>query len=173
MQLFLYIIFWSLFIFMLLKLISTFVSIFSGSPSGETSSRTAYQIFKYINPKKNATIYDLGCGLGNVGTEIAHKFPLKVVGYEISPLPYLSSKVRSLFVKNFRVVYANIKKINYSDADIVYCYLLPELLAQLAIKFKTELKKDSIVISLVFEIKGLAKQKTIIVDGKKVHIYKI
>jgi len=173
MQIILYIIFWLIFGFMILKLISTFISIFSGSPSGETPGKLIKKLFQKINPPKNCVVYDLGCGLGNVGVSISKNFPVKVVGYEISLLPYLVSKIRSLFTKNFSVKYANIKKINLEEADIVYCFLLPGFLVQLVSKFKKELKKGTIIISLLFEIKGFKKQRTIMIDNKKFHIYKI
>ncbi len=171
MLIFLNIVFWTIFVVMVLKLVSTFVSIFSGSPSGETSSKIIKKLFKQIDPKKNSVIYDLGSGLGNVGIAIVKNFPVKVIGYEISPLPYLTSKIRSLFVKNFTVKYANVKKANISDANVVYCYLLPGLLSEIAPKLTKELPKNTKIISLLFEIKGLKKQKTIEIDGNKFHIY--
>lgn len=173
MLIFLNIVFWTIFVVMVLKLVSTFISIFSGSPSGETSGKIIKKLFKQIDPKKNSVIYDLGSGLGNVGVAIAKNFPVKVIGYEISPLPYLISKIRSISIKNFTVKYANIKKAYIHDANIIYCYLLPGLLAELAPKFIKELSKNTTIISLLFEIKGLKKQKTIEIDGKKFHIYKI
>lgn len=171
MQLFLYIIFYILVLFILLKVVSTFISLFYGSPSGETPNKLAFKIFKYINPKKGQIVYDLGCGIGNVGVTITKNFNVRVIGFEISPLPYLVSKIRSLFVKNLEVKFKNIKKINLSRANVVYCFLMPELLAKLAPKLKRELKKGSIVISLIFKIKGLRENKIIKLGNKKYYIY--
>lgn len=173
MQTTLLIIFWAIFAIMLLKLISTVTSILNGSPSGETSGRDILKVFRKIKPKKDVIVYDIGCGFGNVGALLPKKFPVKIVGFEISPLPYLISKTRSLFNKNFTVKYANIKKIDYKKADIVYCYLLPGLLAQITPKLKKELPKGSLVISQIFEIKGLKKSKVIKINNRKFYIYKI
>lgn len=173
MKIILLIIFWAIFALMLLKLISTVVSIFSGSPSGETTEDQVKKLFKKLKPKKGSVIYDPGCGFGNVGMALVKNFDVKVTGFEVSPLPYLSSKIRSLFTKNYTVKYANIKNIDYKKADIVYCYLLPGLLSHIAPKLKKELKKGSIVVSQIFEIKDLKKTDEIMIDNRRFHIYKI
>lgn len=172
MKIALLIIFYSVFAFMVLKLISTFVSIGFGSPSGETPVKLAEEIFKRAKISKGKKVYELGAGFGNVGVVLAKKFSLKVTGFEISPLPYLIGKVRSIFTKNFTVNFKNINKVDLKDADVVYCFLLPGLLKKLKDKFKKKLKPGSIVISLIFPIPYQKPSQMLIIDKKKVFIYK-
>jgi len=70
------------------------------------------------------------------------------------------------------VKYANINNVDLSKADVVYCYLLPEMLSKLALKFKKELKKDCRLISIGFPIKALKNGTEQHINNRKAFIYK-
>lgn len=101
--------------------------------------------------KKGDIFYDLGCGKGDVLIE-AEKMGAKVFGCEISPYYYILAKIRTSKHKNIKVIYQNIENINLSDANIVYCYLLPKFLEKLSPKFLKELELGCQIISIGFPI---------------------
>jgi SAM-dependent methyltransferase len=173
MQNILLFIFWGMFVLVFLKLISTVVSIAYGSPSGETPQKLAVKLFDRLDLPKKSVIYDLGCGFGNIATAISKNYDFNVVGYEISPLPYIFSKIKSLFIKNFTVRYADIRRANLSQANVVYLYLLPNLLSQMTAKLKQELPSGTLIISFAFEVKQMQKIKIINIKGYKFYIYRV
>jgi len=171
MRIFFYIILVILIFVVALKFLSTIISLYFGSPSGETNKNLAREIFKKIGLAKNDILYDLGSGFGNT-ILAANQFGAKTIGYEISPLPYLVSKIRLLGVKNTKVIFADINKIDFSGADVIYCYLLPEFLSNLSLKFKKLLMKHKTIISLSFSIKNLKPAQILNINNKKVYIYR-
>ena len=131
------------------------------------------EALKLAKLKKGETFYDLGCGRGDVLIEAA-KIGVKAIGYEISPFYYLYAKTRVAILKltplkrssgkggliHTRIIirYSDINNTDLPKADIVYCYLLPELLDKLNQKFLKELKKGSRLISVGFPIKNLSNR---------------
>jgi len=116
--------------------------------------------------KPGEIIYDLGCGKANLLTLAAKKFQAKGVGYELSLWPYLWGRLRiwlsgtdvKLYLKDFF-------KADLSNADVVFCYLFPEIMAKLEPKFQNELKKGARVISYAFKLPNIKPTK--IIDGKE------
>lgn len=156
-----------------LKFISSTISIFAGSPSGESPQNLIKKTFSQIKIKKTDTIYDLGSGYGNVIVTIAKNFqPQQIIGFEVSPLPFIVSKLRTFGRKNIQVNYQNILKVDLTRADIIFCYLWPTLLEKLATKFSKELKQNTVVISLTFKIKGLKEDQIIKINNKKIYLYR-
>jgi len=152
-----------------LKLVSTLISLISGSPGGETNKAIMRKVFQLVNLKKNAIFFDLGSGAGNNVIIASKEFGAKSYGYEISPLPYIISKIRTIGIKNCYINYQNILKIDLSKADVIYCYLLPELLEKLEPKLSK--LTNTIIISQVFKIPNLKPKKEFKINNKKVYIY--
>lgn len=121
--------------------------------------------------KKGDIFYDLGCGNGQVLIEAA-KMGAKAVGFEISPYYYLWAKFRTSRNPNIEVHFINIKDVDLSRADIVYCYLLPNFLEKLGPKFKQELKPSAKLISVGFQIRGLKMVKKLIIKKHIVFVYR-
>lgn len=162
-----------LILIVLLKLFSTIISIISGSPSGETSARLIKKVFQEIDIKKNDNFVDLGSGFGNVVLTVNDNYHLKnITGYEISPLPYLFSKIRILNCKNIKINYQNMLQADLSKANIVFCYLWPELIQKIIPKLQRELPKGAILISPVFKAAHLDPVKILSASNKKIYIYK-
>lgn len=153
----------------LLKLFSTVISLYSGSPGGETNKDIIRKVFKEIDLKKGSVFYDLGSGIGNNIIVASNEFGAKSYGYEISPLPYILSKIRTIGINNCHINYQNILKVDLSKADVIYCYLLPELLKKLEPKLKN--LKNTIIISQIFKISNLKPKKEFKLSGKMIYIY--
>lgn len=152
--------------------VSIFISLWGGINyvgSGNDAIRLA---LKEVNLKSSQLFCELGSGFGNGLLIAANKFGAKAKGVEISPLYYLVSRLRTFRYKDIEIFFGDLRKINLSKADIVYCYLCPKLMQELQPKFDKELKKGSIVISKSFTLPDKKPFQIEIIRNAKVCFYK-
>lgn len=117
------------------------------SPSNKEIIETALNLAEL---KKDEVLYDLGCGNGTVLIIGAKKFQTKTVGYELSFLRYLISKINILIngcQKNAKVYLGDLYQANLNQADVIYLWLTPKAFPRLEEKFNKELKTGSRVIA--------------------------
>ena len=116
------------------------------------SSRKAQ--FRLIPEEPAPThIYELGCGWGGLAFELAARYPdARVVGIEISLLPWLFSHMRRYFQKrpNLEIRRADFLRCDLSDGDLVLCYLMVAPMRILKRKLMRELRPGSLVITNTF-----------------------
>jgi hypothetical protein len=164
-----------LFSFLILTIIACFfaasliVGLFmaNGVPFVSSPAYDLENICKAAELKSGENIYDLGCGKANLLTLANKKFGAKGVGYEIALWPYFWGLVRIKLLKaDVKVILADFFKADLSKADVVFCYLFPEIMTKLEPKFKTELRPGSRVVSYSFSLPTIKPDK--VVDGKKV-----
>jgi hypothetical protein len=100
-----------------------------------------------------STFVDLGCGNGRLLSKLATKFPEhQFFGYEISVLPFLIAKVRTISQKNVQIHFASFWSISLSNFDIIYAFLSPAVMQKLGEKVKKEKSGKSIFVSNSFHI---------------------
>ena len=98
----------------------------------------------------NGNILELGSGWGGLASKLARKYPQnKVIGYEMSLVPYWISKIFSS-AKNLEFVRKNFYDASFKDAGLVMCYLSNPHMAKLEDKFLKELPQGAQVISSTF-----------------------
>jgi len=101
-------------------------------------------------------VYDLGCGDGRVVVALANNSPAElIVGYEVSLIPYIWSRLRIIFLglsKRIDVRYGDFLNRDLSSADVIFCFLTPMAMKRLQPKFEKELKKGTRIISYSFHI---------------------
>jgi SAM-dependent methyltransferase len=115
-----------------------------------TSLKTVNHMLDLADLQPDDLVYDPGCGDGRLVIAAAMRYKVKAVGIEIDPLRYLWCQflVTILFQrKNVRIILGNIYHQDYSEANVVMCYLLPEALKKLEDKFIRELPPQARVIS--------------------------
>lgn len=129
------------------------LSWFAGSdaPYVPTKMDAIKKILKLAGVKKGKKFYELGSGDGRVVNEAA-KLKSDASGIEQSLLRVLYSRCKAftLNLKNAKFYHGNIFNKNYSDADIVYIYLLNKGVKKLEEKLKKELQKGSVVITQTY-----------------------
>lgn len=129
------------------------LSWFAGSdaPYVPTKLDNIRKILRLAGIKKEKKFYELGSGDGRV-VIMAAKLKAKAVGIEQSWLRVLYSKytASNAHLKNAKFYHGNIFSKNYSDADIIYIYLLPKGVKKLEGKLRKELKKDATVITQTY-----------------------
>ncbi len=104
-------------------------------------------------------IYDLGCGWGGFVRALARQFPdARIVGVELSPLPFLFAKLTA--PKNATILLADFMSLPLADADAVVCYLMMAPMLPLARKLSRELREGTPVVSLAFWLRDRRPHKT-------------
>lgn len=134
----------------LLIVVSLYWTRIVGAPWVPTSMKTVQRMLDLADLQPDDAVYDLGCGDGRLVITAAMRYKVKAVGIEIDPLRYLWCQflVCILFQrKNVRIIFGNIYHQDYSEADVVMCFLLPEALKKLEDKFRRELPSQARVIS--------------------------
>jgi SAM-dependent methyltransferase len=134
----------------LLIVVSLYWTRIVGAPWVPTSLKMVCRMLELADLQPDDLVYDLGCGDGRLVITAALRYKVKAVGIEIDPLRYLWCQflVSILFQrKNVRIIFGNIYHQNYSEANVVMCYLLPEALKRLEDKFRRELPLQARVIS--------------------------
>lgn len=155
-----------------------------GVPFVSTSSKDFDKILQAAGLKTGETIYDLGCGKATLLIKAAKKYGAKGIGYELSLWPWLWSQF-NIFISraDVKVYMKNFFSADLSQADVVFCYLFPEVMAKLEPKFKKEMKPGSRVVSYSFKLPevvpdeivetkdGLDIMRPLATSGK-IHVYK-
>lgn len=126
------------------------------------SSRKVRKALCKILPKEvKGTIYELGSGWGGVAFLLAKRYPEKrVVGYELSLIPYAVSKIYTLFAPNLTIRRKNFLSEDLSDAGLTYCYLYPGAMAKLGEKWTS-----GVLISNAFQLHNKTpNEKILLID---------
>jgi len=105
------------------------------------------------------TVYDLGCGTGALVLALARAFPgARVVGIELSPVPYAIARVRLALAgagaRNARVRLGDFFRAPLGDAAAVACYLMLRPMARLERKLAAELAPGTPVVAVAFLFRG-------------------
>jgi 16S rRNA A1518/A1519 N6-dimethyltransferase RsmA/KsgA/DIM1 with predicted DNA glycosylase/AP lyase activity len=152
--------------------ISILISIFGGINYVGSGDNLIRSVLKEVDLKENHLFCELGSGFGNGVIIASREFGAKSKGIEISPLYYYVSKIKTRHDKNIEIISGDLRKLDLSNADVIYCYLCPKLMAYLKNKFSNELKKGSVIISKSFTIPEKDPYKIIIINNSKVYFYK-
>ncbi len=100
-------------------------------------------------------VYDLGCGSGRLLILADKRYQARALGFEISPWPYFLVRL-NIFLKKSqaKVSFKNFFKADLSKADVIFCYLMPEVNQKLRPKLEKELRPGTRVISYAFSFHG-------------------
>ncbi|MFA6908755.1 MAG: class I SAM-dependent methyltransferase [Patescibacteria group bacterium] len=107
-------------------------------------------------------VYDLGSGDGRVVIAFARLSNARVVGFDISLLPYVYSRLRMLVSGLWRRVeirFTDFFNADLSPATVVFCFLTPMAMRKLAPKFMSELHAGVRIISYSFSIPGWTAER--------------
>lgn len=117
-------------------------------------------------------VYDLGCGDAYFLSRCEKKGAKKCVGYELSPTAYLSASIKTL-ASPISIKFGDFFKADISEADIIYIYLVKNILAKLEPKLKHEAKPGSIIITIGSSLLDWNPEKVISLHGDySAYIYK-
>ena len=140
--------------------LSMIISDLFGVPFVPTTGRSVKRIFDTISLKKTDVFYDLGCGDGRLVFFVAKKYGIRAIGVERNPLlNFVSNIQKKIFqVPHVEFLRKNLFDVTLSDGTIIYLFLFPEVVEKLKSKLLTECKKNTLVVSHGFKIKGWTKR---------------
>lgn len=124
------------------------------APWWRTSDENIRKALKLAGVKSSDVIYDLGSGDGRTLIIAAKEFGAKAVGIEIDPLRFYISKLLVWFSglsNKIEIRRENFLKSDFSDANVIFVYLVPNALNRLLPKFK-QLKKRTKIVSINYHI---------------------
>ncbi len=128
------------------------IAFITGAPFVPSTKVTAEAMIRLAHLKPGMKIYDLGSGDGRL-LFLSAKEGVTAIGFEINPFLVVFSwikKTLSPHRNHIRVHWQNLWTTNLSDADVVFIYLLPWKMENLAQKLKKELKPGTLVVSNSF-----------------------
>ncbi len=112
--------------------------------------------------KKKLRVTDLGCGSGALLLPLAKEFPQhEFVGVEWDIVPLTMGKLKARGLKNISFVKENYMTSDYSDFDVIMCYVLKVTGEPLGKKLAKEIKDSAVVISEMFPLGHLEEVKQI------------
>ncbi|MDD2671268.1 MAG: class I SAM-dependent methyltransferase [Syntrophales bacterium] len=120
-------------------------------PSAAVRVRT---FVKSVPMRPGELLVDIGCGDGRVLRAARSRYGVRALGFEINPLAYSLAKLKSLADRNVEIRYGDFWKSDLSRADVIFCYLFPDVMERLAGKLKTELRPGARVVSCNFTLPG-------------------
>lgn len=153
------------FIFSIGLLATALVSIFLRVPYVPTRRKFVEKLLHAAHLQKGQKVYDLGCGDGRILFAAEKITKCAGEGYEMAPMVYFLAMIKKMLGRKKSNIHCrNFFHADISDANVIFCYLTPEILEKTATKLAQECKKDTKIITHTFEIKSW-KPKTTIKDA--------
>lgn len=121
--------------------------------------------------KAGEKMYDLGSGDGRIVIMAARKYHADATGVELDSdlVTESSAKLKQMGLqKSARIVYGDILKQNYSSANLITIYLLPDSNIKVRPVLEATAKKGTRIVAHDFEIGGWKPVNTVTIpdDGE-------
>lgn len=130
------------------------ITYIKGPPYIPSSNQTIKNAIQLANLKPTDTVVDLGCGDGRFLIAVSPHCQ-KAIGYETSLLTFIAAKIKTRKYKNIQIKYKNFWKVDHSEVDTIFCFLLLKLMPKFHQEIYPTLKKGTRIISNTFSIKDL------------------
>ncbi|HUH66737.1 MAG TPA: class I SAM-dependent methyltransferase [Syntrophales bacterium] len=127
-------------------------------PSARIRVRT---FLDHVPMKAGELLVDVGCGDGRVLRAASQRYGVRALGFEVNPIAYTLARIRTLGMEGVDVRLGNFWKANVADADVVFCYLFPDVMERLAGKLERELRPGTRVVSCNFPFPGWRHREVI------------
>jgi SAM-dependent methyltransferase len=137
-----------------------------GSPFLPSTWFVTRKMVEFAGIRRGERVYDLGCGDGRLLIEAARRYEADAIGIEASIPVYLLARLRIRLARApVILIYGDLFEFDFSDADVVFCYLMPNQMKKLQNRLE-RLKKGCRIISHKFEIPGRKPDEKVEVEGK-------
>lgn len=128
------------------------IAFVSGAPFVPSKKGATNAMIRLAKIKAGTRVYDLGSGDGRL-LLLSAKQGAIATGFEINPYLVLLTRLRAYFGQyrgSVRVFWTSLWKAPVSDADVVFVYLLPWRMEELAAKLIREVKPGTLIVSNSF-----------------------
>lgn len=123
------------------------------APYIKTPQAVIDKILSSTNIKSSSVVYDLGCGDASFLIATEKKTGAKTIGFDLSPIAYLRAKQKiKLERSQTQIFFRSFFKQNISDADLVFCFLVPAIMKKVGAFLESQLKTGTQIISYAFPI---------------------
>jgi SAM-dependent methyltransferase len=133
------------------------------------------EMMKLADVKAGDVVYDLGCGDGRLVIAAAKRGASKAVGVDIDPQrireAWQNARAQGVADK-VTFVEGDLFQVDFSDADVVTLYLLPELNMRLRPKILA-LHPGARIVSHSFDMGDWKPEVTEIVEGKEIFAWTV
>jgi len=130
-----------------------------------------------VTMKPGELLVDIGCGDGRVLRAARKRYGVSCVGFEINPIAFTKARLLTMGRTGVEIRCRNFWKADLGKADIVSCYLFPDVMRRLGAKLGKELASGARVISFNFPIPGWKHEAVLRADSKlhndPIYIYRI
>ena len=130
-----------------------------------------------VSMKPGELLVDIGCGDGRVLRAARKRYGVNGLGFEINPIAIAKAKLLTMGRKGLEIRCRNFWKADLGKADIVSCYLFPDVMRRLGEKLEKELAAGARVISFNFPIPGWKHENVLRAASKlnndPIYIYRI
>jgi hypothetical protein len=130
-----------------------------------------------VSMKPGELLVDIGCGDGRVLRAARKRYGASCLGFEINPIAFAKAKLLTAGRKGIQVRCRNFWKADLGKANVVSCYLFPDVMRRLGEKLGKELGAGARVISFNFPIPGWKHQAVLRAASKlnndPIYIYRI
>ena len=106
-------------------------------------------------------LVDLGCGDGRVIRKAVKRHNVRAIGYEVNLMAYMRARLKCFNLKDVQIKWGNFWHADLSRADVVFCYLYPDVMQRLSEKLKSDLKPDARIVSCNFRLPGYQPVNTL------------
>lgn len=118
-----------------------------------------------VSLRPGQKVFDLGCGDGRFLAAAVRRYGVQGTGYEINLLPWLLARLRQLRTgKGLRILCRDFWTADLTGADLVFCYLFPDILVPLAEKARRELRAGALLVSCNFPLPDWEPERVLTAD---------
>src|SRR5690554_1512071 len=124
--------------------------------------------------KKGEVVYDLGCGDGRIVITAANDYGATGIGVDLNPerIEEANTNAAAAKVEDKVAFYEeDLFNFDFSKADVLTLYLLPDVNLKLKPKILSEMKPGTRVVSHAFDMGDWEPDKKISVDGKTLYLW--
>jgi len=162
-------------VFVMLLTMTFALHVIIGVPYVPTSWRVAAEMVRAASLRGDEVVYDLGAGDGRLLIAAKRRHPgIKACGWEIVPTVLWLGKLQIWLRKaDVSLRLGNALTQDMRDADVIFLYLMPHVLAKLESKFDAELRPGTKVISNTFRFPSKQATQEVVLSGgrKKILVY--
>ncbi len=134
-------------------------------------------VLEAVSMKPGELLVDIGCGDGRVLRAARKRYGVTCLGFEINPIAFAKAKLLTVGRRGVKIRCGNFWKADLTKANIVSCYLFPDVMRRLGLKLGKELAAGARVISFNFPIPGWKHQAVLRAASKlnndPIYIYRI
>ncbi|NLC86006.1 MAG: methyltransferase domain-containing protein [Bacteroidales bacterium] len=143
-------------------------------PYVPTPQNVVYGMLELADVKKGEVVYDLGYGDGRIVITAAKKFGATGIGVDLNPERIKEANANAVEANvedKVKFYEGNLSDFDFSKADVLTLYLLPDVNLTLKPKIQEEMKPGSRVVSHAFSMGDWEPDQEITVDGRTVYLW--